>query len=422
MELKKPINENVLTAAKKRVAYTFDNFDKIMVSFSGGKDSSVMFHLVMDEAVLRNKKVCVMLIDLEAQYKRTIEHAQEMFEKYKDNIELHWVCLPMKLRNAVSNYMPTWTAWDPERKADWVREMPKMEGVVSDPDFYPWFVPGLEFEEFIIMFADWYADGDELATFVGIRCDESLNRFRTIAQLKKETYNGKRWTTKVVDNVYNIYPIYDWKTKDIWVYHQRTNLEHNNIYDLMHQAGVPLSQQRLCQPYGDDQRRGLWLYHILEPESWFKIVSRVNGVNSGALYIDETGNMTGYNKITLPPGHTYKSFCNLLLGTLPKETRDHYISNFRKHISGWKKRGYLNEIPDVAPADLERKHWVPSWRRLCKVLLRNDWWCKGLGMTQPKSDAWHKYKELKADRQGKVKKMVPTQQDNLSFNFTEAAE
>lgn len=399
MELKRYTNKNVLTAAKERISYTFDNFEKIMVSFSGGKDSSVMLHLVMEEAILRNRKVGVMLIDFEAQYQNTMQHAEEMFDQYADYIDLHWVCLPIKLRNAVSNYQPVWTCWDKDKEQDWVRPMPKHKGVVNMSNPYPWFVPNLEFEEFIIMFADWYAGGEPMATFVGIRCDESLNRFRTVAMADKITHNGNRWTTHVVDGVYNIYPIYDWKTQDIWVYNRTSGKSHNKIYDLMHQAGVPLSQQRLCQPYGDDQRRGLWLYHILEPESWYKVVARVNGANSGSLYVQETGNITGYNKITLPDGHTYKSFCNLLLSTLPEVSRTHYVEQFKKHIGGWRKRGYLGQIPDSAPRELENKHWVPSWRRLCKVLLRNDWWCKGLGMTQPKSEAYGKYLALKKRKQ-----------------------
>ena len=402
MELKRPIAKSVLTAAKERIAYTFDHFDKIMLSFSGGKDSSVMFHLVMEEAILRGRKVGVMLIDFEAQYKKTAEHAAEMFELYRDHIDLHWICLPMKLRNAVSSYQPAWTCWDDEAESQWVRDMPGFEGVINTANAYPFFVKNLEFEEFIVMFADWYAGGEPMAQFVGIRCDESLNRFRTIATANKRTFNGKRWTTHVVDNVFNIYPIYDWRTKDIWKYHSETGKIHNEIYDLMHQAGVPLSQQRLCQPYGDDQRRGLWLYHILEPESWYKVVARVNGANSGALYVNETGNMTGYSKITLPPGHTYKSFCNLLLSTLPDVSREHYVERFRAHIKGWRKRGYMGEIPDSAPKELENKHWVPSWRRLCKVLLRNDWWCKGLGMTQPKSDAYAKYLKIKKEKRMKA--------------------
>ena len=395
METKKYLDIDVLTAARQRISYTFDHFEKLFISFSGGKDSSVMFHLVMDEAIKRNRKVAVMLIDFEAQYKKTSDHAEDMFERYKDNIELYWICLPIKLRNASSNFEPVWTCWDPERKDDWVRPMPVRDGVISDPEFFPFFQARMEFEEFIVLFAEWFAGDDEAAGFIGIRADESLNRFRTICTFDKTTLNGKRWTTKVTDNAYNIYPIYDWRTQDIWIYHAKNpTYEHNEIYDLMHQAGVKPSQQRLCQPYGDDQRRGLWLYHILEPETWYRVVARVNGANSAALYVQESGNVMGYNKITLPEGHTYKSFCNLLLSTMPKVTQDHFTSRFRVFIKGWKGRGY-DELPDWAPKVLEDKHWAPSYRRLCKVLLRNDWWCKGLGMTQPKSVAYGKYLAIK---------------------------
>ena len=206
----------------------------------------------------------------------------------------------------------------------------------------------------------------------------------------------KRWTTKVIDDVYNVYPIYDWHVTDIWKYHAAfPQKPHNEVYDRMQLAGVSLSQMRLCQPYGDDQRRGLWLYHLIEPQTWGRVVARVNGANSGALYIEETGNVNGYNKITLPPGHTWRSFTNLLLSTMPKVTRDHFTSQFNKWLLGWHKRGYRNGIPDFAPRELEKKYWAPSWRRMAKVLLRNDWWCKGLGMQQPKSEAYDKYLAIK---------------------------
>ena len=87
MELREYTNKNVLTAAKQRIAYTFDNFDKILLSFSGGKDSSVMFHLVMEEAVLRKRKIGVMMIDFEAQYKATSDHAMQIFDLYKEKRE-----------------------------------------------------------------------------------------------------------------------------------------------------------------------------------------------------------------------------------------------------------------------------------------------------------------------------------------------
>lgn len=397
---KRPIGINVLKAARERIEYTFDNFERIFVSFSGGKDSSVMFHLVMDEAVKRNRIVGVMLIDLEGQYTATIEHAKVMFETYKTNIELYWICLPMSLRNAVSTFQPRWICWDEDKKDIWVRDMPEHPGVVSDLDFLPFFQKGMEFEEFVILFGEWYGQGKDCAAFVGIRADESLNRFRTICTFKKETHGGKRFTTKITNGLYNVYPIYDWRTQDIWVYHAKhPDKDHNKVYDLMHQAGVAPSQQRLCQPFGDDQRRGLWLYHILEAATWYKLIARVNGANSGSLYINETGNITGYNKISKPEGHTWKSFCGLLLKTMPKVTREHYLDRFKSFIKGWKGRGYVTGIPEEAPAVLENAHWAPSYRRLCKVILRNDWWCKGLGLTQPKSEAYGKYLIIKKAKQ-----------------------
>jgi len=168
----------------------------------------------------------------------------------------------------------------------------------------------------------------------------------------------------------------------------------------MTKAGVKLSQQRLCQPYGDDQRRGLWLYHILEPDTWFKLIARVNGANSGALYVQENGNMTGYHSITKPPGHTWQSFCNLLLRSMPIKEQEHYRIRFKKFIAGWLDRGY-ETIPDEAPHDLEVKCWAPSWKRMCRVLLRNDHWCKGLGQTQPKSEAYQQFKAIKQLRKDK---------------------
>lgn len=390
-------NVNVLDAARRRISETFDSVERVYIAFSGGKDSSVMFHLVMEEAIKRNQIVAVMLIDFEAQYRETIAHAEEMFDMYKDHIDLHWICIPMLLRNALTNYEPRWTCWDETKKEIWIREKPAQAKTEKD---YPFAVAGMEFEEFIVLFGEWYGNGKKTAGFIGIRAQESLHRYCAIATWEKRDrmLNDRRWTTKIIDNVYNVYPIYDWLTEDIWRFHAKyPDKPHNKIYDKMQKAGVKLSQQRLCQPFGDDQRRGLWLYHILEPETWFKLVARVNGANSGALYINEKGNINGYNKISLPDGHTWKSFTNLLLQTMPKKTRAHYEKRFKRFICSWHRRGY-SIIPDEAPHELESKCWAPSWRRMCKVLLRNDYWCKGLGMTQPKSDAYMKYKEIKKAR------------------------
>lgn len=392
--------KNVLDASKERVLHAFDNFEKIYISFSGGKDSTVMTHLVLDEAIKRNRKVGLLIMDLEAQYADTIKHLEEIIEIYKDNIDLHWVCAEFLLRNAVTNYEPRWVCWDKSKKDVWVRQKPEQQADLSQYDFYQ---PKMEFEEFMVLFGQWYSGyGEHLtAGFIGIRADESLHRYRAIVSRKDGLmFDDKQYTTRISKNLFNVYPIYDWKTEDIWVYIGKSQLNHNKVYDKMTKAGVKLSDQRLCQPFGDDQRKGLWLYHILEPETWYKLIARVNGVNSGSLYIQERGNMTGYGAITKPENHTWESFCNLLLNTMPEKTRKHYTERFVKFIAGWKRRGYT-KIPDEAPHELEVSAWVPSWKRMCKVLLRNDYWCKGLGQSQPKSEAYAKFKALKKLRQEK---------------------
>lgn len=390
---KRGLGKDVLTAAEERTAYVFDNFERVYLSFSAGKDSTVMIHIAADEARKRGVKFGVLIVDLEGQYKLTMEHAKAVFSEYEDCIDLHWVCLPISLRNAVSVYEPQWVCWDDADKENWIRELP--EGAIHDADHFDFFEHGMEFEDFVPLFGEWYSQGKTTACMVGIRTDESLNRFRTIASTTKTTFNGLQWTTKVTDSVYNAYPIYDMRTEDIWTYHAKMpHKRHNELYDWMHKAGVSLSNQRICQPYGDDQRRGLWLFHLIEPETWAKVVARVNGANSGALYVGENGNINGYHKITKPDGHTWRSFAEMLVGSMPPKTKEHYENKIMLFRRWWEERGYPEGIPDEADLALENKRDVPSWRRVCKSLLRNDYWCKGLGFSQHKTGAYKKYLEL----------------------------
>lgn len=394
------LTKNVLEAAQERIAYTFDSFERVYLSFSGGKDSTVMLHLVMQEAIKRNQKIGVLFVDLEGQYKLTIDHIQNCYEMYSEWIEPYWVCLPIHLRNAVSVYETHWKCWDSQAEKSWIREYPK--SCIKEYNYFPFFHDGMEFEEFVPEFGKWYAQGKTCACFVGIRTDESLNRFRTISSRSKVTFDGMQYTTLVVDKVYNVYPIYDWKASDLWIFHAKNKtLPYNKLYDLMHLAGLTVSQMRICQPYGDDQRRGLWLFHLIEPETWAKVVARVNGANSGALYVNESGNITGYRKIAKPEGHTWQSFANLLINSMPPKTKLHYQNKVSVFVKWWMERGYPEGIPDEGDYKLEADKKIPSWRRVCKSLLRNDYWCKGLSFTQHRSEAYEKYLKLMETRKNK---------------------
>jgi predicted phosphoadenosine phosphosulfate sulfurtransferase len=286
--------------------------------------------------------------------------------------------------------MPYWVCWDLEARDAWVREYPDNSHVVTDESYFPFFRHGMEFEEFVPEFARWFSQGKKTACCVGIRSDESLNRYRTIASTSKVTLDGLPWTTKLFPKepdteIYNCYPIYDWRTEDIWRANGKRGWDYNHIYDIMHMAGVSIYKQRLCQPYGDDQRQGLYLFKILEPETWAKVVNRVEGANFGNRYTETDRTTLGNFKVNLPEGHTYESYAKFLLQTMPPYLAEHYQQKIDRFLSWWEKEG-VSSIPDYADIKDEARKKVPSWRRICKVLLKNDYWCKGLSFSQTKKE------------------------------------
>jgi predicted phosphoadenosine phosphosulfate sulfurtransferase len=219
-------------------------------------------------------------------------------------------------------------------------------------------------------------------------------------------FDGKPWTTNVIENAWNVYPIYDFKTSDVWVYLGKYEKEYNKLYDFMMQAGMKISQMRICEPFGDEARKGLWLYQVCEPEMWAKLALRVAGANTGALYATEKGAVMGNHSISLPEGHDYKSFVQHLLSTMPTRTAEHYKNKLFVYLNWWAKRGYENGIPDHVDVKLENKGKVPSWRKICKTMLRNDFWCKGLGFSPTKSAAYEKYMKQKAEKRKETGVMI----------------
>ena len=65
MSFKEYKEYNVLEAARNRISYIFDEFENIIVSISGGKDSSVLCHLTLTEARRRNRKIGIFFLDEE---------------------------------------------------------------------------------------------------------------------------------------------------------------------------------------------------------------------------------------------------------------------------------------------------------------------------------------------------------------------
>ncbi len=392
---KKYLEKNVLDAAIERLEIMFQNFDNIYFSVSGGKDSSVMVQLANRVAKKMNKKFDVLFIDLEAQYRCTIKHIEEL-KQLSQIRDFYHITLPIALRNAVSVLQPKWICWEEESKHLWVRSMPE-DSINSNNCPFTWFKKGEEFEEFIVQFASWYQQKyqGKVACGIGIRTDESLNRFRTIAfQDKKITFKKYHWTTKLKVNekhieVYNFYPLYDWATEDIWGAVSQLDLKFNYIYELMYKNGVSIYEQRLCQPYGDDQRNGLDQFKALEYDTWSKVLNRVNGVNFGNIYCKTTA--LGNIKSCKPEFMTWQEYTVFLLESIGIYNRDlmlHYYRKIKKFMI-WYKNKYsveLKDIPDTAECKLENQKKAISWRRIARAIEKNDFYLRRLSFGQTKND------------------------------------
>lgn len=372
---------NVLEAARARIRLVFQHFERVCVAFSGGKDSSVTLHLALEVArEMGRGPVHAIFIDLEGQYQATIAHVTEMFQR--PDVHPWWICLPINLRNASSLREPYWCAWEPGREADWIRPLPQHPAVINDPDYFPFFRHRMEFEEFVPEFNQWLSRDASTAFLVGIRSDESLNRYLAVKRRSKKcawTPPGARkalaWSTRdrQNDKAVTFFPIYDWKFEDLWRYTGEHRHPYNRLYDQMLRAGVAFSQMRICQPYGDDQRKGLDLFHKLEPATWFRAVRRVEGANYAARYCRQR--FLGYRGgLGLPPTFsTWRQYSLFLLDSMPATLRQVYARRIDVFITWWEQHGQpLAQWPDAGVPDLENRKAQPSWRRIGLSLLKQD--------------------------------------------------
>lgn len=392
--MKTYLDQDVLTAAEARLRLVFDRFERVCVSFSGGKDSTVLLDLAAREAARRGRQIDVLFIDWEAQYQATIAHVEAALAAHAC-LRPWWVCLPISTCNESSFHDPMWTAWDPEACDRWVRPLPEHPCIISDHAYFPFYAFGMTFEEFVPAWNAWYAAEGEAAFLVGLRADESLNRFRTLRQrknAKRYRYADLTWSTRVAERGYSFYPLYDWGVEDVWKYIGTTGIGYNRIYDRMYLLGMRPHEMRICEPYSREARKHLAKFHYLEPETWDRVVQRAGGINFGALYGGTA--LLAHRHIAKPEQLTWKQYAQLLLDTLPAPVQAHYRRRIDVFIGWFQKNLGWNDLQEESDLDLEMRNLGGSWRMVCRTLLRNDYFCTHLSFSVNK-DEYGKYQSIK---------------------------
>lgn len=413
---KKYLTTNVYQNLLKRLNFIFKQFDNIFVSFSGGKDSGLLLNLVLDfqKKYYPNRKIGVFHQDFEAQYSLTAEYVERTFERIKNDVEPYWVCLPMATRTAVSNYKMYWYPWDDKKENLWVRKMPTYDYVINlNNNPITTYRYKMHQEDLAKQFGRWYKDahdGQSTICLLGVRAEESLQRYNGFLN-KKYGYMGQCWITNQFKNVWCASPLYDWSVSDVWHANFLFNYDYNKLYDLYYMAGLKPSQMRVASPFNDSAKESLNLYRVIDPDIWIKVVGRVSGANFASIY--GRTKALGYRNITLPEGHTWKSYTTFLLSTLPPTIRNNYIKKFNTSIRFWHTVGgglednvikellskgyniksngvsnytvlkntriiFVGKIPDHTD-DIKSTKDIPSWKRMCYCILKNDHICRFMG-------------------------------------------
>lgn len=420
---------NVYEAIQRRFDIIFSEFDNIYVSFSGGKDSGLLLNLCLQYMRKHgiSKPVAVMHQDFEAQFTATTEYVTRTMLGNADLIRSYWLCLPMAVNTAASQFEQYWYPWERGKEALWCRPMPDYPCVVNiHNQQFDWYREGMHQSDIYRAFGAWWraeCGGGKTVGLVGIRTQESLNRWRAVCS-DKNKLRGLSWTTCNPDGTYSAHPLYDWTTDDVWTANARFGFDYNRIYDLMYYAGVKPAQMRVASPYSSAALSGINLYRVIEPEMWARLIGRVQGANFAALYANTKA--LGWKHIDLPPGHTWQSFVAFLLSTLPEATRRSYQEKFATSIKFWRERGGVlsaqtvaelqamgirceisttpsnyktdklpvtfAEYPDDAPlADFAS---LPSYKRMAICILKNDHTCKYMGFSQTKEQVAKRQRAL----------------------------
>lgn len=409
---------NVLDAARERIRIVFAEFENVYVSFSGGKDSGVLLNLAIDHLreFYQGRRMGVFHIDYEAQYQMTTDYVDAELSKNLDVLDVFRICLPLSASCATSMTSASWIPWDRDKEAIWVRSMPE-NATREGAHGFDWFRKGMWDYDFQERFGPWYREhcgGGSTACLVGIRTQESLNRWRAIHSDKNQRkYGGHGWTLDMGEAV-NAYPIFDWTAEDVWTANAKLGYTYNKLYDLFWQAGVPLGQMRVASPFHTCGVGALKLYKVIDPQNWGRMIGRTDGVNFAGLYGGTTA--MGWKNITLPDGHTWKSYLEFLLKTLPPEAANNYQKKLEKSQEFWRTKGgcLSGEILDKLDAlgvpyvvgsethyrtsklpvrmeyqddiDIPEFSQVPSYKRMCVCIIKNDHLCKFMGFSLTKQE------------------------------------
>lgn len=321
---------NVVEAAISRVQNAFNNGVRVYLSFSAGKDSLCMSYIVYSlirQGKINPEQLTVIFIDEEALYPSMEQMAIRWYKRFKEvGAEFRWYCLPFKQVSILRHLQneESWITWEPGKENDWVRQPPPW-AITSDPALH---YPGeMNYQTFCKVALH---DGIHM---VGVRAMESIQRMKYIARSKMDGTAG---------GMYKVYPIYDWKDTDVWLFIKEYNLDFPESYMDLYAVGQNRGNLRMCNYFAAESIAGLRQIAEIDPQLWDKIERREPNAYLTLLYWDsEMFKRSTRKRARLEKELDKKDYKALLKDMLFRDFDITFTTHARRRVAEQYKRMYI---------------------------------------------------------------------------------
>ena len=338
-------NESVLEASKKRIRWLFEEFENVVVSFSGGKDSTICFNLALEVARdLGKLPLKVMFLDQEAEWQATIDAVTEVMEN--PDVEPYWIQAPFKLFNATSTEEHWLECWDPAKEDLWVR--PKVPYSIKENTFGTVRFKGMFSGIPVSLWPD-----KKTAFIAGVRCEESPAR--AVALTHSLCHKWVTWGVELTHGNKTFYPIYDWSTSDVWKAINEHGWNYCKLYDNLYRHGVSVSKMRVSNVHHETAVWALFVLQELEPKTYNRLVARIQGIDMAG----KMGYLNYFPSVLPPMFGDWKEYRDFLLEKL--------ITN-EKWKEGMRKKF---EKMDLDLLGFEKKYSL--YQTQVSSIMCNDW-------------------------------------------------